>query len=266
MQWIWVHVVLQVKDNNENSQQPVIVCTNQVLRSIRNAIQSMVISILFTAFKNALYAQFFHFYRHDIINTIITYSNTSNNYNDHHLQQQQSSTSTSTSMTTTFHATPEATANLAVHPSHPNNEYNGSYSNGMSIQTNSNANTNNNNNSQYDNYDEYPTSSMAQLQQYSPQAGTLPYQANISQTNNLNHNSNIPNTPPATAAIEHRIKVELTSPPPPSVPKTRTKRHRQNGTNNTEPSNNKRTKNKKNQPINNSSLVTNVATTTSNTP
>ena len=32
MQWIWVHVVLQVKDNNENSQQPVIVCTNQVLR------------------------------------------------------------------------------------------------------------------------------------------------------------------------------------------------------------------------------------------
>ncbi|KAJ9592142.1 hypothetical protein L9F63_001370, partial [Diploptera punctata] len=29
--WLWVHGVLQVKDNMENSQQPVIVCTNQVL-------------------------------------------------------------------------------------------------------------------------------------------------------------------------------------------------------------------------------------------
>ncbi|XP_054154328.1 mucin-12-like [Oppia nitens] len=29
--WIWVHVVLQVKDSNDSSQQPVIVCTNQVL-------------------------------------------------------------------------------------------------------------------------------------------------------------------------------------------------------------------------------------------
>lgn len=30
--WLWVHCVLQVKDNMENSQQPVIVCTSQVLR------------------------------------------------------------------------------------------------------------------------------------------------------------------------------------------------------------------------------------------
>lgn len=30
--WVWVHVVLQVKDNNDTSQQPVIVCTNQILR------------------------------------------------------------------------------------------------------------------------------------------------------------------------------------------------------------------------------------------
>nr|CAD7427922.1 unnamed protein product [Timema monikensis] len=30
--WLWIHCVLQVKDNMENSQQPVIVCTNQVLR------------------------------------------------------------------------------------------------------------------------------------------------------------------------------------------------------------------------------------------
>ncbi|PSN40833.1 hypothetical protein C0J52_25871 [Blattella germanica] len=30
-EWLWVHCVLQVKDNMENSQQPVIVCTNQVL-------------------------------------------------------------------------------------------------------------------------------------------------------------------------------------------------------------------------------------------
>ncbi|CAH2095239.1 unnamed protein product [Euphydryas editha] len=31
-QFIWVHAVLQLKDNLENSQRPVIVCTNQVLR------------------------------------------------------------------------------------------------------------------------------------------------------------------------------------------------------------------------------------------
>ncbi|XP_063241628.1 PAS domain-containing protein cky-1 [Bacillus rossius redtenbacheri] len=30
-EWLWAHCVLQVKDNMENSQQPVIVCTNQVL-------------------------------------------------------------------------------------------------------------------------------------------------------------------------------------------------------------------------------------------
>ena len=29
--WTWVHVVLQVKDSTDSSQQPVIVCTNQVL-------------------------------------------------------------------------------------------------------------------------------------------------------------------------------------------------------------------------------------------
>ncbi|GLH10218.1 Protein similar [Gryllus bimaculatus] len=35
--WLWVHCVLQVKDNMENSQQPVIVCTNQVLSSRRRS-------------------------------------------------------------------------------------------------------------------------------------------------------------------------------------------------------------------------------------
>lgn len=30
--WVWVHVVLQVKDSTDSSQQSVIVCTNQVLR------------------------------------------------------------------------------------------------------------------------------------------------------------------------------------------------------------------------------------------
>ena len=30
--WVWVHVVLQVKDSSDSSQQSVIVCTNQVLR------------------------------------------------------------------------------------------------------------------------------------------------------------------------------------------------------------------------------------------
>ncbi|KAL3191284.1 hypothetical protein MRX96_018692 [Rhipicephalus microplus] len=29
--WLWVHAVLQVKDGSDSSQQPVIVCTNQVL-------------------------------------------------------------------------------------------------------------------------------------------------------------------------------------------------------------------------------------------
>lgn len=30
--WIWVHSVLQFRDANDASQQPTIVCTNQVLR------------------------------------------------------------------------------------------------------------------------------------------------------------------------------------------------------------------------------------------
>lgn len=30
--FIWVHTVLQVRDSQDNNQQPVIVCTNQVLR------------------------------------------------------------------------------------------------------------------------------------------------------------------------------------------------------------------------------------------
>ncbi|XP_074600474.1 uncharacterized protein LOC141854610 [Brevipalpus obovatus] len=30
-EWVWIHSVLQVKDSSDNSQQPVIVCTNQVL-------------------------------------------------------------------------------------------------------------------------------------------------------------------------------------------------------------------------------------------
>lgn len=30
--FVWVHVVLQVRDGHEANQQPVIVCTNQVLR------------------------------------------------------------------------------------------------------------------------------------------------------------------------------------------------------------------------------------------
>lgn len=34
--FIWVHVVLQVRDSQDNSQQPVIVCTNQVLRLVLN--------------------------------------------------------------------------------------------------------------------------------------------------------------------------------------------------------------------------------------
>ncbi|RWS13960.1 neuronal PAS domain-containing protein 4-like protein [Dinothrombium tinctorium] len=36
--WIWVHIVLQVKDSNDTSQQPVIVCTNQVLSSEKEAL------------------------------------------------------------------------------------------------------------------------------------------------------------------------------------------------------------------------------------
>lgn len=30
--WIWIHCVLQVKDASDSNQQPIIVCTNQVLR------------------------------------------------------------------------------------------------------------------------------------------------------------------------------------------------------------------------------------------
>ncbi|VVC95110.1 PAS domain-containing protein cky-1-like isoform X2 [Leptidea sinapis] len=37
-QFLWVHVVLQLKDNLENSQRPVIVCTNQVLSELEAAV------------------------------------------------------------------------------------------------------------------------------------------------------------------------------------------------------------------------------------
>lgn len=30
--WLWVHVVLQIKDGTDTTQQSVIVCTNQILR------------------------------------------------------------------------------------------------------------------------------------------------------------------------------------------------------------------------------------------
>ena len=32
--WLWAHCVLQVRDNLESSQHPVIICTCQVLRSV----------------------------------------------------------------------------------------------------------------------------------------------------------------------------------------------------------------------------------------
>ena len=35
--WMWVHTVLQVKENLEHSQSPVIVCTNQVLKYVFNS-------------------------------------------------------------------------------------------------------------------------------------------------------------------------------------------------------------------------------------
>lgn len=36
--WIWMHCVLQVKESSENNQQPVIVCTNQVLSEAEAAV------------------------------------------------------------------------------------------------------------------------------------------------------------------------------------------------------------------------------------
>ncbi|XP_076314381.1 uncharacterized protein LOC143226823 [Tachypleus tridentatus] len=44
--WIWVHAVLQVKESSESSQQPVIVCTNQVLNE-RQAVVMQVNSWLY---------------------------------------------------------------------------------------------------------------------------------------------------------------------------------------------------------------------------
>ncbi|KAK3925777.1 Neuronal PAS domain-containing protein 4 [Frankliniella fusca] len=38
--WLWVHCVLQVKDNMDNSQTPVIVCTNQVLSDREAAVMA----------------------------------------------------------------------------------------------------------------------------------------------------------------------------------------------------------------------------------
>ncbi|XP_044764762.1 neuronal PAS domain-containing protein 4 isoform X2 [Coccinella septempunctata] len=37
-EWIWMHCVLQVKESSENNQQPVIVCTNQVLSDAEAAV------------------------------------------------------------------------------------------------------------------------------------------------------------------------------------------------------------------------------------
>nr|CAI5844883.1 unnamed protein product [Callosobruchus analis] len=37
-EWIWIHCVLQVKESTENNQQPVIVCTNQVLSESEAAV------------------------------------------------------------------------------------------------------------------------------------------------------------------------------------------------------------------------------------
>lgn len=73
---LWVHCVLQVKDSSDSSQQPIIVCTNQVLRFVhsihvanfqqifisieqwqrgsRHEEQFLVISILLPPLKNAL--------------------------------------------------------------------------------------------------------------------------------------------------------------------------------------------------------------------
>ena len=31
----WVHTVMQIKDSSEESQVPVIICTNQILRLVR---------------------------------------------------------------------------------------------------------------------------------------------------------------------------------------------------------------------------------------
>lgn len=41
-EFVWVHVVLQVRDSQDANQQPVIVCTNQVLRYVVNSIWRLI--------------------------------------------------------------------------------------------------------------------------------------------------------------------------------------------------------------------------------
>src|SRR5699024_6685627 len=84
---------------------------------------------------------------------------------------------------------------LALHPTHPNmSYYHGHSSNGMGVSVSTSPSGH-----------QYPSHFGAHpsLQQYSPQAGTLPYQTLPNQTATA-----IASTPPASSQTEIRVKEE----------------------------------------------------------
>ncbi|KAI2805833.1 hypothetical protein BLOT_004838, partial [Blomia tropicalis] len=225
LDWIWVHVVLQVKDNNENSQQPVIVCTNQVLSEKEAAVMQA---------NNWLY-QFYSLhsklhYTMQNSNVSVSASNsspTSTPVPSHSPTPPSYETATNqssqvgsngtarpfppyspSSFSSTqsavghhhhhpYHSIPTAGSeapSLALHPTHPNmSYYHGHANNGMGVSVSTNPGSH-----QYPNH----FGSHSSGAQYSPQAGSLPYQTTPNQTNTT------PSTPPASSQTEIRVKEE----------------------------------------------------------
>lgn len=112
---------------------------------------------------------------------------------------QYSSNSSFSSSQQPFHST-ETSPALALHPSHPNmSSYYSGANSGMSVSVNTPTSVHQ--------YGQYGHSHPSTMQQYSPQAGTLPYAASTGQTG-----LTTPSTPPATSQTDPRIKEEIPAP------------------------------------------------------
>ncbi|UXI16539.1 Lysosome-associated membrane glycoprotein 5 [Sarcoptes scabiei] len=294
MQWIWVHVVLQVKDNNENSAQPVIVCTNQVL-SDKEAAVMQANSWLYQFYS--LHSKMHYMHNSSALSTR-SYANSCSESIRSISSVSEASTSLSSLISTknvakttghpllssSFHLT-EASPSLAVHPTHPNNLTQSYYSNQNGLVSAFSPTTNASKINCFD----AVTNGIHQYspmlpQQYSPQAGSLPYQAvSTASTTILNHQTNLSALQIKEEESTNNQHLEQGQ----SSMTTRTKRQRSNNTSNNlhshgndEISNNgssqhhqpstKRSKgnskkNQQQQSSKNSSIASNLLTTTTTT-
>ncbi len=113
-----------------------------------------------------------------------------------------------------YHSVPTAGSeapSLALHPSHPHNMsyYHGQSAGGMGVSVSTSPSS-----QQYaGHFGAHPS-----LQQYSPQAGTLPYQAMPGQTSSISGSTSAA-TPPATSQTEVRVKEEPSASTPPRASK-----------------------------------------------